>query len=201
MKLIFAMCLVPFVACTAETRESALGWSNLISEGKALTRAGNYSEAAQAFGRALAIAEDSDLGNRRLIGIYGALASVDAEAGQYAESEHEYQRALDLTEKILGRQSLEYALLVARMAMLPTQIGNRDSEIALLREAIVVNRPTGSVRELTIVRICPAQILMDEGDTRKRSLCFWMASQFCRPENNEPGTAGRNLERPRRASS
>jgi tetratricopeptide (TPR) repeat protein len=158
------ICIALLTLLRAEASDTPPVWSDWASEGSALAKAGNYSEAAQAFRRALAIAEDSDLGNRRLIGIYDALALVYAEAGQYAESEHEYRRALDLTVKILGRQSLEYALLAARMAMLPTQIGNRDSEIALLREAIVVNGSTGAgaVRELTIVRVCLAQILMDE---------------------------------------
>ena len=161
MKLILAICLVPFVASTAETRESSLGWGNLTLEGKALTQAGKYPAAAQAFRQALAIAEGANADERTLLGIYDALASAYANAGQYAESEHEYRRALALTEKSQGRQSLDYALLVASMVMLPTQVGNGDTAGALLREAIIANRQSGRARELAIVRICLAQILLD----------------------------------------
>ena len=98
-----------------------------------------------------------------MLGIYDVtLASAYANAGQYAESEHEYQRALALAEKAQGRQSLDYALLVASLAVLPTQIGNRDLVVELLRGAIAFDRRTSSPRELAIVRGCLAHILMDQ---------------------------------------
>jgi tetratricopeptide (TPR) repeat protein len=109
---------------------------------------------AQAFRRALLLAEGASAGERRLVGIYDALASAYANAGQYAEFEHEYQRALALTEKNQGRQSLDYALLVAGVAVLPTQMGNRDRVLELLREAIAANGRSGSARDLAIVRGC-----------------------------------------------
>ena len=96
-----------------------------------------------------------------MVEIHDALASVYAEAGQYAESEHEYRGALALTEKSQGRQSLDYALLVASMAVLPTQIGNHEAVGALLGEAIIANRQSGRDRELAIVRVCLAQILLE----------------------------------------
>jgi tetratricopeptide (TPR) repeat protein len=161
MKPIFVICLVPFVAWTLEAGESAAGWTNLLSEGKALTWAGNYSAAAQAFRQALTAAEGANAGERSLVEIHDALASVYAEAGRYAESEHEYRRALALTEKSQGRRSLDYALLVASMAMLPTQMGNREAVAPLLGEAIIANRESGRNRELAIVRVCLAQILLD----------------------------------------
>jgi len=137
-------------------------WSDWVSEGTALNSAGNYSAAARALRQALALAEGANAPERRVIKIYEALASADANAGQYAESEHEYERALVLTEKAQGRQSLDYALLVASMAVLPTQTENRHAVVALLHEAITVNGRSGSARELAIVRICLAQILVDE---------------------------------------
>jgi tetratricopeptide (TPR) repeat protein len=161
MKPIFAICLVPFVAWTTQAHESAPGWTNLVSEGKALTRAGNYSAAAQAFRQALTFAEGANAGARSLVEIHDALASVYAEAGRYTEAEHEYRGALALTEKSQGGQSLDYALLAASMAVLPTQIGNHDAVGALLREAITANRESGRNRELALVRVCLAQILLD----------------------------------------
>lgn len=174
MKLLFAMCLVPFVVWITEARESDPGWTNLVSEGKAFTREGNYSAAAQAFRRALAAAEGANPDERSLVEIHDALASVYAEAGQYAESDHEYRRALALVENAQGRQSLDYALLVASLAMLPTQLGNRDAVGPLLREAIIANRRSGRTRELAIVRICLAQILLDARKYTEQSQCYLM---------------------------
>ena len=97
----------------------------------------------------------------KLVELYDALASAYAEAGQYSESEHEYRRAIALAERTAGRQSLEYALLVAGMAVLPTQIGNREPVIEILSQAFVANRRTGPAREWAILGVCLAQFLVD----------------------------------------
>jgi tetratricopeptide (TPR) repeat protein len=159
MKALLCITLLTFCSAAANTGFEA--WSDPVSEGKALTKAGNYAAAAQAFRRALAMAEGANAGDRKLIEIYDALASAYAGAGQYAESEHQYRRALVLAEKTEGRQSLGYSLLVAGMAALPTQTGNRDPIIGMLREAITINRRTGSARELAILRVCLAHNLID----------------------------------------
>jgi len=161
MKLILLACLIPFIAWTEETHESPRGWSEWLMAGKALTRAGNYAAAAQAFRRALAAAEGTNVGEVKLVELYDALAMAYAEAGQYSESEHEYRRALALAERTEGRQSLEYALLVAGMAVLPTQIGNREPVIEILSQAIAANRGTGSARERAILGVCLAGLLVD----------------------------------------
>jgi len=155
------LCITLLTFCSAAANNALKAWSEWVTEGKTLTRAGNYAAAAQAFRRALAGAEGANAGERKLVEIYDALASAYAGAGQYAESEHQYRRALALAEKTEGRQSLDYALLAAGMAVLPTQIGNREPIIDMLRDAIAVNRQTGSARELAIVRACLAQILID----------------------------------------
>lgn len=155
------ICTMLLTFWSAQASDTPKVWTDWVSEGDVLTSAGKYSDAAQAFRRALAMAGGSDAGNEALVLIYDALASAYANAGQYAESEHEYRRALALTEKSYGRQSLDYALRVASMAVLPTQIGDRDAVVSLLREAITANRRSGGVRELAIVRVCLAQILLD----------------------------------------
>lgn len=141
------LCITLLTLCSAAPNNAPKAWSEWVSEGKALTRAGNYAAAAQAFRGALAVAEGANAGDRKLVEIYDALASAHAGAGQYAESEHQYRRALALAEKTEGRESLDYALLAAGMAALPTQIGNRDPIIEMLRKAIAINRRTGSARE------------------------------------------------------
>lgn len=161
MKLILLACLIPFIAWTAEIHESPRKWSEWVTEGKALTRAGNYAASAQAFGRALVAAEGANVGEGKLVELYDALASAYAEAGQYSESEHAYRRALALAERTEGRQSLEYALLVAGMAVLPTQTGNGEPVIDILSQAIAANRRTGSARERVILGVCLARIFVE----------------------------------------
>ena len=194
MKPIFAICLVSFVAWTMEARESAPGWTNLVSEGKALTLTGNYSAAAQAFRQALTAAEGANAGERSLVEIHDALASVYAEAGRYAESEHEYRRALALTEKSQGRLSLDYALLTASMAVLPTQMGNREAVGPLMGEAIIANRESGRNRELAIIRICLAQILLDaKSYAEAESLLLDAQGDLAALKTKNPGLAAELL--------
>jgi hypothetical protein len=47
-------------------------------------------------------------------------------------------------EKTRGRQSVDHAILLSSLAVLPTQIGNRDEVVELLREAIAFNVQTAS---------------------------------------------------------
>jgi tetratricopeptide (TPR) repeat protein len=78
------------------------------------------------------------------------------------ESEGEYRSALALIDKTEGRRSLNYAFLLANMAILPTQTGNREEVIALLREAIAAHEQVGHTENITVVRECLAQILRKE---------------------------------------
>lgn len=151
----------PAPGASERTANNTGSWSEWAVAGSALTRAGNYAAAAQALRRALASAEGTNVGEVKLVELYDALASAYAEAGQYSESEHEYRRAIALAERTAGRQSLEYALLVAGMAVLPTQIGNREPVIEILSQAFVANRRTGPAREWAILGVCLAQFLVD----------------------------------------
>jgi tetratricopeptide (TPR) repeat protein len=53
------------------------------------------------------------------------------------------------------------------MAILPTQTGNREEVIALLRQAIAVNSRIGSADNITVIRECLAQIFRREGRYRE----------------------------------
>jgi tetratricopeptide (TPR) repeat protein len=160
MRIVFFMILLAVRICHAS--EPSKGWNDWFSEGKAVFNSGNYSAAARAFREAVGIAEHSDVTDRQLVELHGALAGAYAEAGQFAESEGEYRCALALVEKAEGRRSLKYAFLLARMAILPTQTGNRDEVIALLREAIAAHVRVGYTENITVIRECLAQILRKE---------------------------------------
>jgi tetratricopeptide (TPR) repeat protein len=142
--------------------EPSKEWSAWLSEGKVLGSAGNYSAAVHAFREALDLAGRSDVTRLQLVQLHKALADTYAEAGQYKNSEGEYQCALALIEKAEGRRSLDYAIVLAGMAILPTQTGNREEVIALLREAISTNAGIGSIENITVIRECLAKVLRTE---------------------------------------
>lgn len=94
-----------------------------------------------------------------MVVLHDALAGAYAEAGQFAEAEGEYRRALALVEKAEGQGSLHYAVLLGDIAILPAQTGNREEVIALLRQAIAVKARIGPAGDITVARECLAQIL------------------------------------------
>ncbi len=83
----------------------------------------------------MTIAERSSVSDAQLIALDDALAETYAEAGQFAESEAAYRRALSLVEKNEGQASLDYAVLLSSMAVLPTQALLPEEQIGLLRKA------------------------------------------------------------------
>ena len=158
----FVLCILLLAVRSGQASETSKGWSDWLSEGLALSQTGKYSAAAHAFREALAIAERSAIDERQIVELHDALAGAYAEAGQFAESESEYRRALALVEKGEGQGSLHYAVLLADIATLPTQTGNREEVIALLRRAVAVNAQNGSIRNINVIRVCLAQILRSE---------------------------------------
>jgi tetratricopeptide (TPR) repeat protein len=157
-----ALCILLLAIRTGQASEPSKGWSDWLSEGKALRGSGNYLAAAHAFREALAIAGHSDIDDRQLVALHDALAGAYAEAGQFAESEAEYRRALALVEKGEGQGSLHYAILLGDIAILPTQTGNREEVIAVLRQAIAVNARIGLAEDIWVARKRLAEILRRE---------------------------------------
>ncbi len=147
------------LAVPSQAIDAPKSWSDWLSEGEAFRAAGNYSAAVRAFRSALTIAERSNVTDAQLIALDDALAETYAEAGQFAESEAAYRRALGLVEKNEGQASLDYAVLLSSMAVLPTQAPLPEEQIRLLRNAIAMNARIGSVQKLAIVRGCLALIL------------------------------------------
>jgi tetratricopeptide (TPR) repeat protein len=159
----FALCIFLLVVRSGQAGETSKGWSDWLSEGQSLSQTGNYSAAAHAFREALAIATRSAaIDNRQLVILHDALAGAYAEGGQFAEAEAEYRRSLALVEKTEGKGSLNYAFLLAQMAILPTQAGDREEAIALLRQTIAVNARIGSTENIAFVRECLAEVFRKE---------------------------------------
>ncbi len=160
MRIVLFIILLAVGSCHAS--EPSKEWSDWFSEGKALFTSGNYSAAARAFREALGVAVHSDVTDRQLVDLHSALAGAYAEAGQFAESEGEYRCALALVRRTEGQASLNYAVLLACMAILPTQTGNREEMIALLRQAISANGRNGHTKNIAIIRECLSRVLREE---------------------------------------
>jgi tetratricopeptide (TPR) repeat protein len=101
----FVLCILLLVVRGGQASETSKGWSAWLSEGQALSDTGSYSAAAHAFREALAIAARSTIDDRHLVILHDALAGAYAEAGQFAQAEAEYRRALALVEKAEGQGS------------------------------------------------------------------------------------------------
>jgi tetratricopeptide (TPR) repeat protein len=154
--------LIFLLAVPSQAIDAQKGWSDWLSEGQALRAAGDYSAAALAFRGAFTTAERSNVSDAQLIALADALAETYAEAGQFAESEAAYRRALSLVEKNEGQASLDYAVLLCSITVLPTQALVPEEQIRLLRNSIAMNARDGSPQKLAIVRGCLALILKNQ---------------------------------------
>jgi tetratricopeptide (TPR) repeat protein len=156
----FALCTVLFITSNVEAVDAPKGWNDWMSEGENLRSAGKYLAAVPAFQRALAIAEASERTDTKLIQALDSLAAAYAEAGQVANAEGEYRRALASLEAVQQQKSLVYAVLLASLASISDEIGNSEETIAELRRAISVYGQVSGSTNLFTVRECLAEILI-----------------------------------------
>ena len=161
-------------------------WNEWVSEGLALSDAGEYRTAAQAFRQGLMAAEGSGISRQQLIRIRSYLGSVYANAGQYLEAEREWNSALTSVEKSEGRESLDYALLVTNLALLPTQADNRAEATAIAKRALGTNRMGGSSRDLDSLRGILFNFSRRRTDVARPKLYFWIGRQILVVEGVRP---------------
>jgi tetratricopeptide (TPR) repeat protein len=154
--------LILLLAVRSQAIDTQKSWTVWLSQGQSLRDAGDYSVAAHAFREALTLATRSNVSDAQLVALDDALAETYADAGQFVESEAAYRRALSLVEKNEGQASLDYAVLLSSLALLPTQPPVPEEQIKLLRNAIATNARQGSAQKLAIVRGCLALILKNQ---------------------------------------
>jgi tetratricopeptide (TPR) repeat protein len=163
MRFILCMTLCAVGIAQGQAVGDRKSWSDFLSEGKALCDSGNYSAAAEAFRHALALADESSIDHNQLTQIHDGLAGAYAEAGQYTASESEYRRTLALVESAEGTASLKYAVVLASMAVLPTQSGDPEPVIRLLRNALSTHaQSVDSADSLTVISGCLALLLRNQ---------------------------------------
>jgi tetratricopeptide (TPR) repeat protein len=154
--------LTALIIVDSAAGQSAKSWNEWLTAGNAARDAGHYAEAIEAFRSAAAMAETAGIGGAQRIVILDSLASTCAEAGQYAEAVAEYRKELVMVERMAGRHSISYAVVLGSASTLPIEFGNREEAIAVLRDALAKNRDTGAPRELAVVRNQLAALLMPQ---------------------------------------
>jgi tetratricopeptide (TPR) repeat protein len=145
-------------------------WSEWFWEGTKQASDGKYPSAIQAFTQGLTLAAASNVDKRQLMDIVSALGAAYASAGEYMEAERQWRLAVSMAQKTYGTYSLDYAVAVANLSILPNEISQDESTLALLRKAIRAYRQTGSPVRLAVVRGHLAEILIaqkkyDEAET------------------------------------
>ncbi len=141
---IFDTVLTPFALIVSSLLMTALSvkasdviktWIEWQLEANALIDAGNYEAATKALRNALDMVQAHGSPQNQAI-VYNSLGSVYSQRGQYVEAEANFRSALEIEKRGLGAASLEYALVFASMALLPTHVADREQAIEVLKTAI-----------------------------------------------------------------
>jgi tetratricopeptide (TPR) repeat protein len=162
MKFSIYVLLLGLQISVAEAAPESKTWTEWVTEGKTLANAGNFRAAADAFRAALAIGDSANIAERALAEIISSLAAAYSEEGLYADSEREWRRALTIVKRIEGEDSLDYALLLGNVSILPTGTGDHQEEIATFSKALSINQGSDSPRDLAMVRGCLANLLIKQ---------------------------------------
>lgn len=162
VRLGLAVCLMFGTVGNFKGAETAKAWSDWQREGNELLSSGKFAAATRAYREALASGQAANLGVRQIVNLYESLAWTYSEEGQFAEAECEYRQALALIQRGQGVHSLDYALLLASVSLLPTQTGETSGTVETLREALSTNADSSRKGDLAIVRDGLAKILCRE---------------------------------------
>lgn len=133
---VFVTVLLPMslLLTAGELHES---WQKLASQGNALFEAAKFGDASRVFRQALASAESAAAATEELILLRNSLGCSYTAQGQFVWAEDEFREALALERKAHGDETLNYAMMLASIALLPTYQGDKDEAIGKLREALV----------------------------------------------------------------
>jgi tetratricopeptide (TPR) repeat protein len=140
------------IASNVEASGKIKTWVEWQVEANALMDAGNYEAATQAFRNALGTAVQAHESPQHLAIVYNSLGSAYTQRGQYLEAEDNFRCALDIEKNLLGPASLEYALVFASIALLPTQGADREQAIEVLRTAIACHEGKLASSEVAIAK-------------------------------------------------
>jgi len=155
---------VLFVTGTA-LRAQPGGYIQLMEQGAALERGGNYSESLTVYQEALRVAERDKLHPRALASTLNQLGMVYDDLGRFSDALRQFRRAAAIIEKLEGKDNLNYAVLLGNLAADYGELHQDNTARPLLREAIDTYVRNGATEDprLAIARITLAQTAMNAG--------------------------------------
>ncbi len=180
-RLGLAVCLVFGAIGRSKGVEPQKAWIDWQREGNELLSSGNFTAAVRDYRRALATGQGSPLRVNELVSLHESLAWAYSEEGQFAESECEYRQALELVQTAQGTHSLDYALLLASMSLLPTQTGDRNGAIKTLRRHWQSTQTAAAKRIWLLCGTVWRRSFARREDMKKPRLCWWNR-KFIMPE-------------------
>jgi tetratricopeptide (TPR) repeat protein len=139
-------------------------WNGLMNRGYEMQAAGNYAKAADFYAQA-ARAAPSGTHDLRLAAALNALATQYEELGKFADAERQWRRALTMVERAEGRNSLDYAELLANLGLLQVQKGMSGQAETFFREAMATAGPDISPADprVAVMRNGLSQVLIRSG--------------------------------------
>lgn len=134
--------LVVFAMLTAAILPAAQAdeWVRLMYQAHTLERAGDYTQAVASYREAIGVAERLGAQDRRLVITLNRLGSLYQQLGQSSEAKRQYRRALSLVEQSSGRESRDYAVLLANVASILVEDNQVRTGETMLRHAIDLYR-------------------------------------------------------------
>jgi tetratricopeptide (TPR) repeat protein len=141
-----------------------------MDQGHNLKQAGNYTQASIAYREALQIAEQSGSPPMHLAAALNALAMTYDNLGMLQDADLLYRRAMTIVEKVSGRQSVDWGLLLVNMSGVTLGLGHAQQAEKMLREAIsIYSRHLNPVDNLlvAVARSCLVEVLVLKGAYRE----------------------------------
>ena len=143
-------------------------YHRLMNQGATLDRAGNYAEALVCFQDAIRIAEHQpDL--KTLASAVNTTGMIYDELGRVADAMRHFRRALVLLERLEGKDTVDYAVVLSNLAADTIEVGDNRGAEKMLRESLATyaTKVSPDDRRLAITRTVLAQVLMTGGHLRE----------------------------------
>jgi tetratricopeptide (TPR) repeat protein len=146
-KRIAALALLVLLTCICPCA-LAQGWQTLYDAGSKACDEGHYQEALPSLTKALSLAEPA--GGEHLADTLNALADCHYALDHYAQAEALHRRALQITAKLSGTASYDYAGLLNALGLDLFKQDKNEESVKVLKEALLIYEKdrTGNSDEL-----------------------------------------------------
>jgi tetratricopeptide (TPR) repeat protein len=145
----------------ASVTPQELDWYQTFKQAQLASDSGRYTDALNFIRHAAEIADRFDARDNRTWKTYNLLAIIQEQSGLATESIRTYHRAIAMVRDALGKDSADYARLVANLGTIYLGHGNMPSAENLLREALHIQEsfPNANPVQVAIIRVRLADVL------------------------------------------